>query len=101
MPNMARPLDTELLKLKISIGPDAALSKPEACALSGRSPASLDRDVRAGRLSRYKIGGRSVFLVGDVLAMAQRDTPSAPVSESLPAVTPSRGRPRKCARAGR
>jgi hypothetical protein len=44
------------------------LSVREAAELQRRSEVSVRRDLTKGRLRRYKIGGRTVLRLSDVLA---------------------------------
>lgn len=45
---------------------DAAVRKPQACAFLHISPATLDRWVRSGILTRRKIGRISLYRLGDL-----------------------------------
>ena len=87
-----------------ALGDDRPLSKPEAAATLGVGPATLDRYIARGYLRKTKVAGRSFVLLGEVRRLLREGTgappaPTAPTAPVQPAITPNRGRPRKCVRA--
>jgi excisionase family DNA binding protein len=50
------------------------LRKPQAAALLGVSPRTIEREVSAGRLRKHKVRGCVCFLVEDVLRLAGIET---------------------------